>query len=42
MSESDYSSTASSDIDESNESSPLDTDVDFGAIESYEDKPLAS
>ena len=42
MSESDYSSTASSDIDESNESSSLDTDVDFGAIEPYEDDPLAS
>ena len=42
MSESDYSSTASSDIDESNESSSLNTDVDFGAIEPYEDEPLAS
>ena len=42
MSESDNTSTTSSDLDMSGDSSLLESDVDIGAVEPYQDEPLAS
>ena len=42
MSESDNTSSTSSDLEMSGDSSLLESDVDIGAVELYQDEPLAS
>ena len=42
MSESDNTSTTSSELDMPGDSSLLESDVDIGAVEPYQDEPLAS